>query len=42
MDDHVTDNTGLEGDLADYNRYNKVVSLCLDGNHKYSENHREG
>ena len=40
-DDHVTDNTGLEGDLIDYSRYNKVVSLCLGGHHEYFENYCE-
>ena len=39
---HVTDNTGLEGDSIYYKRYNKVTSLCLDGHHENSENHREG
>ena len=41
-EDHVTDNTGLEGDPIDYSRYNKVFSLCLGSHHKYSGNHREG
>ena len=40
-DDHVTDNTGHACDPVDYNRYNKVVSLCLSGHHKHSRNHRE-
>ena len=31
VDDHVTDNTGLEGDPLDYSRYNKVVVLYLGG-----------
>ena len=41
-DDHVTDNTGLEGDPVDYSRYNKVDGLCLSGHHEYSRNHCEG
>ena len=41
-DNHVTDNTSLEGDPINYNRYNKVVGLCLGGHHEYSGNHREG
>ena len=41
-DDYVTYNTGFEGDLVDYNRYNKVVGLCLSDHHEYSGNHREG
>ena len=41
-DDHVIDNTGLEGDPIDYSRYNKVVGLCLGGHHEYSRNHCEG
>ena len=41
-DDHVTDNTSLEGDLVDYSRYNKVAGLCLGGHHEYSGNHRVG
>ena len=41
-DDHVTNNTSLEGDPIDYSRYNKVASLCLSGHHEYSRNHCEG
>ena len=41
-DDHVIDNTGLKGDLVDYNMYNKVTGLYLGGHHEYSGNHREG
>ena len=41
-DGQVTDNTSLEGDPIGYNRYNKVVGLCLGDHHEYSENHREG
>ena len=40
-DGHVTDNTGLEGDPVDFNRYNKVDGLCLGSHHEYSKNHRE-
>ena len=39
--DNVTDNTGLECDPVDYNRYNKVVGLCLGGHHKHSGNHHK-
>ena len=42
MDDHVTNNTNLEGDSIDYNRYNKVVGFCLSGHHEYFGNHYEG
>ena len=42
VDDHVTDNTSLEGDPVDYSRYNKVVGLFLGGHHEYSGNHCEG
>ena len=40
--DHVTDNTCLECDPINYNRYNEVVGLCLEGHHEYSRNHRKG
>ena len=41
MDDHVIDNTDLEGDPVDYSRYDKVAGLCLGGHHEYSGNHCE-
>ena len=41
-DNHVIDNTCLKCDPVDYNRYNEVVGLCLDGHHEYSDNHNEG
>ena len=42
VDDHVTDNTGLEGDPLDYSRYNKVVVLCLGCHHEHSRYYHEG
>ena len=41
-DDHVTNNTNLKSDPINYNRYNKIVGLCLGGHHEHSENHHEG
>ena len=41
-DGHVTNNTSLECNPVDYNRYNKVVGFCLGGHHEYSRNHHEG
>ena len=42
LDDHIIDNIGLKCDPVDYNKYNKVVGLCVGGHHEHSGNHREG
>ena len=42
MSSHVTDNTGLECNPVYYNRYDKVVGLCLSGHYENSRNHHKG
>ena len=39
---HVLDNTSLECDPLDYNRYNKVVVFCLSCHHEHFRSHCEG